>query len=477
MNRTVRTRFAPSPTGALHVGNLRVAIFNHVFARRHGGRFIVRVEDTDQDRNVEGAVEGILEDLRWAGLEWDEGPDREGPNEPYFQSRRTEGHRKRALELAERGLAYRCFCPETLLETAREASRTTPGCPGGCRGLDDAEVRRRLAEGEAAALRFAVPDGEIRIEDAVRGEVSFQGRDVGDFIILRSDGRPTYNFAVVVDDVDMEITHVIRGAGHLSNTPKQALLFDALEVPRPVFAHLPTVLGPDGRKLSKRTGAPGVGELRVEGFHPDGVVNYLSLLGWSPGDDREVFTRAELVAEMSLERVGASDTVFDPEKLRWMSARHIQEMGVDALSAAVASVLDRSRFDLSPEALGRAVEVIRTRLHTFSEANDHLPLLFPEEEALDGAREELRSEEGAGRLLVAVRDRLAGLGEDWTPESTAGAVREVGKELGVKGPRLYHPVRLAIAAARSGPDLGGVLWACGRERVLDRLERAAEYLV
>jgi len=468
----VRTRFAPSPTGQLHLGNLRVAVFNHLFARHHGGAFVIRVEDTDRDRNVQGSLEAILEDLAWAGLHWDEGPDREGPFGPYRQSERADRHRAVALGLLAGGLAYRCFCSDERLAALREEGEGGApgvGCPGGCQVGDPARAEERVMAGEAAAIRFPVPDARIEFTDAVRGDISFHGRDVGDFVILRADGRPTYNFAVVVDDIDMEITHVIRGAGHLSNTPKQVLLFDALGAPRPVFAHLPMVLGSDRKKLSKREGALGVGELRAEGYPPDAVVNYLSLLGWSPGDDREVLTRAELESELTLDRVGGSDAVFDPEKLRWMAAQHLALLPLDELVEAIEPFLDRTRFPLEGDELVRSVEAIRTRLHTLGEVNDTLAILYPGTSVLEAGVSEVRKEgEEAVRVVGGIRAALATL-TSWEAEELGQIVREAGRELGARGPALFHPVRLALCGTRSGPDLGLVLAALGRDRTLDRL--------
>jgi len=279
----------------------------------------------------------------------------------------------------------------------------------------------------------------------------------------------------VADDVDMKITHVIRGAGHLSNTPKQALLFDALGRPRPTFAHLPTVLGADGRKLSKRTGAPGVRTLREEGVHPVGVVNYLSLLGWSPGDDREIFTMDELTAAMDLDRVGASDTMFDPGKLRWMSGRHLAAMEPTALAKAVEPWLDRSRFPDLPVSPVAAVEAVRSRLEVFGEVNEHLALVFAGEECLRSGWEELEDEPGAATTLRAIRQRLGAVG-GWSEEELSLEIRTAGKEVGVRGPALFHPLRLAVSGTRSGPDLGKVLAALGRDRTLALLDGALQRL-
>jgi len=463
----VRTRFAPSPTGSMHLGNLRIAAFNQLFARRHQGSFILRIEDTDAERTEAGSLAGILEDLRWAGLDWDEGPDRDGAFGPYRQSERGDLYREAALALEASGHAYACFCPET----GERAGRAGGGCPGGCRDLSRPQVEARIEKGEVRALRFAVPPETVSIEDQVRGDITFEGRDIADFVVLRADGRPTYNFAVVVDDVGMEISHVIRGAGHLSNTPKQALLFDALAAPRPTFAHLPTVLGPDGSKLSKRRGAPGIDTLRAEGYHPDGVVNYVSLLGWSPGDDREILSREELVEAMDLERAGASDTMFDPDKLAWVSAQHIARMPLPDLVDALRPHLDEARFPLEGDRFTTAVEAIRTRLATFGEVNEHLALLLPDERPLAAGLVELRAEDGAPRVLAEVREGLLGL-STWTEDAASAAVREAGARAGARGKALFHPVRLALTGERSGPDLGKILVVQGRVRVLERLEVA-----
>lgn len=465
--RPVRTRFAPSPTGALHLGNLRVAAFNHLFARRHRGAFVLRVEDTDVERTVPGSLERIRDDLRWAGLEWDEGPDVGGRYGPYRQSQRLAEYRAAAFRLVEEGSAYLCFCEEG--DEVQRRGRIGGGCPGGCRDLSAETAGERAEAGAPRVVRFAVPEGVVEVIDEIRGSISVGHQDISDFILLRADDRPTYNFAVVVDDAAMEISHVLRGAGHLSNTPRQALLFDAMGVPRPVFAHLPTVLSPTGGKLSKREGAAGVGELRARGYHPDGVVNYLSLLGWSPGDDREVMSREELIREMDLGRVGASDTTYDPEKLLWMSGRHIAGMSLEDLTDAVRPWIDRDRFSLEAERLETAIAAIRTRLSTFGEVNDHLELLLPGDEALSRGLAELAKEGAeARRVLEAVRKRLEAV-ETWTEEPASAAVREAGREVGARGKALFHPIRLALTGAGDGPELGKILVVQGRDGVLKRL--------
>ncbi|MEQ9399400.1 MAG: glutamate--tRNA ligase [Longimicrobiales bacterium] len=470
---TVRTRFAPSPTGRLHLGNVRAAAFNWLFARRHGGCFVLRIEDTDTERNVPGGEAMLLEDLKWLGLDWDEGPDVGGPHAPYRQSERAAGHVAAAERLREEGRAYPCFCTEDELARRSETGkggREVLRYDGRCRRLTSEERARRTVAGEPHVLRFAVPQGtkEVEVEDEVYGSISFPEDDIDDFVIRRSDGRVTYNFAVVVDDIDMAISHVIRGAGHVSNTPKQVLLFDALGARRPVFAHLPTVLGPDGRKLSKREGAAAVAQLRAEGYPPDAVLNYLSLLGWSHPHEKEVLERGELVSAIALDRVGRSDTQMDPEKLRWVSAQHLERETLDELTEHVRPWL--AAADLPDGADPRAVvDVLRSRMATWGDVTVHLPLLFPDP---DGAwatvRSTLAADPEAVRVLSAVREALAGL-DSWTPDRLDARVREAGREAGVRGAALFHPVRNALTGAEQGPQLGKVLAAIGPEESLRRL--------
>ena len=473
---TVRTRFAPSPTGRLHLGNVRAAVFNWLFARRHGGAFILRIEDTDVERNVPGGEEGILEDLRWLGLDWDEGPDRGGPHAPYRQSGRDALYSTFVDRLLASGHAYPCFCGEAELEadaSVGREGREVRRYPGTCRNLSADERSRRLAAGDASVIRFAVPHAHdsIEIQDEVFGAISFPISDIDDFVIRRSDGRVTYNFAVVVDDVDMEITHVIRGVGHLSNTPKQAVIFDALAVQRPAFAHLPTVLGADGRKLSKRDGAAAVAELRAHGYPAEGVLNYLSLLGWSHPEEKEVLTRRELVDAIDLGRLGRSDTQVDPEKLLWIGQQHIGTEPLDALAAHVRPFLDESRFPGAVDRWPDVVAALRSRLTTYGDINEHLPVLFPgPDPAMDAALEGLSADEGAREVLGAV---LASLGDaqPWEDATLGQVVRSAGARAGAKGPALFHPVRIALIGSEKGPDLGKILAALGREESLQRLSR------
>jgi nondiscriminating glutamyl-tRNA synthetase len=473
---TVRTRFAPSPTGRLHLGNVRAAAFNWLLARQKGGAFILRIEDTDVGRNVPGGEAAILEDLRWLGLDWDEGPDVGGPHGPYRQSERGPSYGRALERLLGVGAAYPCFCSEEELEDEAEEfaeGRTALRYSGRCRALSGNERERRVAAGEPHVIRFAVPEGaaSVDIEDEIFGPISFPTSDIDDFVLRRSDGRVTYNFAVVVDDIEMEISHVVRGVGHLSNTPKQALLFDAFELPRPVFGHLPTVLGPDGKKLSKRLGATAVAELRSRGYPPDAVLNYLSLLGWSHPEEKEVLGRRELIAAIGLDRVGRSDTQLDLEKLRWVAAQHLAGESLPELAAHVRPFVDGSRFPGALEHLEAVVDTLRTRLSTYGDIDAHLGLLYPSEAEAAERRKALGADAEARRVLEAVRARLGGSGP-WEAVGLDQAVRTAGTDIGVKGAALFHPVRVLLIGSEKGPDLGKILAAIGREEALRRFAQA-----
>lgn len=482
--KRVRTRFAPSPTGSLHLGNARVAVLNWAVARHHDGDFVVRIEDTDVERNVAGAESALLEDLAWLGLNWDEGPvpgrdtDR-GPHAPYRQSRRIPLYHERRDALLAAGTAYRCFCTPETLEAERASARDEgrpPGYAGTCRAVDAGAARDRAEAGEPHVVRLTTPErGDVVVEDVIRGRVVFDAAEIGDFVLVRTDGLPTYNFAVVVDDAAMAISHVIRGAGHLSNTPHQVLLYEALGLQPPAFAHVPTVLGPDRRKLSKREGARPLSALREEGFHPDAIVNYLSLLGWSSPSGDEVLNRDRIVREVTLDRMNAGDVVFDDDKMRWLSGRHIDGMPVEDLAAAVRPFVEGTRAaPLLEHGFHEALATIRTHLATFSEAPAHLaPLLGPGGEAAEARLAAVRSDEAARRVLVAACARLAAA-VPWDPETVQGALKGAGQDAGVSGRDLYLPVRVALTGEEHGPPLPAIAMVQGRAGVLARLNATLE---
>ncbi len=460
VSKKVRTRFAPSPTGRLHLGNVRIAVFNWLYTRHHGGEFVLRIEDTDVERNQEGSEAGIMEDLAWLGLTWDEGPDCGGPFAPYRQSERSDRYAAALDGLLAAGHAYPCFCAEEATEDRRY--------PGTCRKLDPALAADRAAT-EPHVVRFRVPELEVvEVRDEVHGDISFPASDIDNFVIRRRDGRPTYNYAVVIDDIDMEITDVIRGAGHLSNTPKQGLLFDVLDAPRPRFAHLPTVLAPDGGKLSKRKGAAAVADLRAQGVLPGAVVNYLSLLGWSHPEEKEILTLEELAASVDLDRVGVSDTRYDAEKFAWVGAQHMARFTEDDFLSGARAAVDQDRFPLEGEALDVALRAIRTRLSSFGEVNEHLTHVIPTEGAAWATmRQEVRADADSRRVVEETARVLHDL-EPWDPAAIKDAIRQVGAKLGVKGAALFVPVRKVFAAAEHGPDLASLLAAAGRKAVHDR---------
>ncbi|HKK93011.1 MAG TPA: glutamate--tRNA ligase [Longimicrobiales bacterium] len=468
---SVRTRFAPSPTGRLHLGNVRTAIFNWLFARHHDGAFVLRIEDTDLERNVEGAEEGLLEDLRWLGLDWDEGPDIGGPHGPYRQSERGELHRAHARQLWISGRAYPCFCSE------EEATGEDRRYPGTCRAIDPGEAQRRVDADEAHVLRLRTPDaGEVEVLDQVRGPITFPASDIDDFVIIRSDGRTTYNFGVVVDDLLMRISHVIRGAGHLSNTPKQQLIWEALDAAPPAFAHLPDVLSPDGGKLSKRSGAAAVADLRAEGALPEAVVNYLSLLGWSHPEEREVLTVDELVAAVDLDRVGASDTAFDPEKMRWVGQQHMSALDDGAYLASALPVL--SEAGLEVDRARWVAETLRNRLATFGEIRPQLTYLTISDDARRAAFRAGIVEEGlavnAETILLEAHRRVEGV-DPWQPSAVKDMLRETGQSAEVRGRELYVPLRLAWTGEAHGPDLATLVASLGRAEAARRLRDTLNY--
>lgn len=472
--RPVRTRFAPSPTGYLHLGNVRTALLNWLVARHHGGDFVLRFEDTDVVRQVEDAESAILEGLEWLDLTPDEGPGEGGGRGPYRQSERAGLYRDTADGLLTEGLAYRCYCrPEELEERRVEALERgqQPVYDGRCRDLTAEEERTFREEGREPAVRFQVDPGPTTFTDRVRGEVTIHGSEFGDFVILRSDGRATYNFAVVVDDVLMEISHVIRGVGHLSNTPKQVLLYRALEEPLPEFVHIPMVLGPDGSTLSKREGAPGVLEYRRRGYHPDGVINYLSLLSWSAEGGEEVLDREELIRQVDLDRVGASDAELDPEKMAWLSGQHIRREDPAVLARRLRRFLPVEQLGMDSEDLERLAVLVRDRIQLFPEARPDARVVFGEPDLeREGIRQSLREESAAEVIRVAAEEveRV----EVWERGAVEEAVNCIADRAGAGGRALYHPLRAALTGELQGPDLSGVIWVQGRRRATARLRRA-----
>jgi glutamyl-tRNA synthetase len=465
----IRTRFAPSPTGELHPGNARIAVLNWLYARHSGGRFILRIEDTDADRMVAGAETEIMASLKWLGLDWDEGPDVGGPHGPYRQSERLQTYNEAAKRLLYSGHVYSCYCTPEELEERKQAvldAKGQVGYDGRCRDLSPEEEQELKHRGLPASLRFIVPGGEALVEDVVRGTVRFDASEFGDFVIIKSDGLPTYNFAVVVDDSAMEISHVIRGAGHLTNTARQLMLYQALGDQPPVFVHVPHVLAPDGAALSKRHGARSLREYMSDGYHPDALVNYLSLLSWSSPSGDEVLPPERLVKEIDLERLRVSDARLDPEKLDWLSGEYIRQMEGEELAARLADQLgDEAYPDRGSERV-RIATAIQERINTYEEARRFLPQFYPPDPMQwDGQALESLAAENTLTLLEAVRDSLVEL-DAWDGPSALTAVRNAGKRAGFKGRALFMPVRACLTGTTTGPEIVDILEVQGKDTAL-----------
>jgi glutamyl-tRNA synthetase len=472
------------------VGGARTAYFNWLFARQHGGAFVLRVEDTDVARSSDDSERGVLEDLRWLGLQWDEGPDVGGPHGPYRQAERLPLYAERARQLVAAGRAYPCFCTDEDLERRRKAALAAgrpPQYDGRCRAIAPAEAAARVAAGERASVRFTVPARDWTLPDLVRGEVTFPAGMVGDFVLLRSSGLPTYNFACVVDDADMRISHVIRAEEHLANTPRQLMLYDAFAFTPPAFAHVPLILNRDRTKMSKRSGeaAVAVGDWRRAGFVPEALLGYLALLGFHPGDDREVLSRAELLEAFTLERVGRSGSMFDEAKLRWMNA-HVLHHASGAQLAAWLEVgpgegdgapdwgreADRRLAPLPPAGREKLLEVVRGNAATLAELPGEIAALVGENLAFEPAAEEALAASGAAALCGALAAALGSLAE-WTGEGFKSTLQSTGKQVGLRGRDLFMPVRAALTGRTHGPELPILADLLGRERCTSRLLAAA----
>jgi len=473
----VRVRFAPSPTGWLHVGGARTAYFNWLFARQHQGRFVIRVEDTDVARSTPESESAVLDDLDWLGLDHDEGPDRGGPHGPYRQSERLPLYREHAERLVARGAAYPCFCTDAELERRQEAARAAgrpPQYDGRCRSLSPAERETRRREGRLESVRFVVEPRDWTLEDQVRGPVRFPAGMVGDFVLLRSSGLPTYNFACVVDDASMRISHVIRAEEHLPNTPRQLMLYQALGIEPPRFAHVPLILNPDRSKMSKRTGevAVAVGDWRQAGFVPEALLSYLVLLGFHPGDDREILTREEMLEAFRLERVGRSGAVFDPAKLRWVNAHYLHHATGSRLAAWGADFLPDAARAAEPERLEALLEGIRGNLTTLAELPGELAPFLDDAPAFEPEALALLEPEPARELCRTLAAELEVLAK-WSADEVKSAVQSVGRRLERKGRELLQPVRAALTGRTHGPELPRVAELLGQDRCVARLRAAS----
>ena len=483
MSVGVRVRFAPAPTGSLHVGGARTALFNYLFARRNHGTFVLRSEDTDAARSSLESERLIQNDLRWLGLSWDEGTDVGGPFGPYRQTERRDRYGLAAARLLEKDAAYACYCTPEELEAERQAAEAhghAPRYSGRCRELTKTQMGEFQAAGRKPAIRFRMPERDVYVEDLVRGSVHFPAGTIGDFVIVKSDGIAAYNFAVVVDDDDMAITHVLRGDEHLPNTPRQVSLYEALGLALPLFAHVSMILAPDHQKLSKRHGATAVNEYREQGYLPEALVNYLALLGWSPGDDRESFTLAELCDVFSLDRVSKSPAVFDHAKLRWFNAHYIRAKPLEERAALFAQWAQRvPNLARAPELNDAAwlrilADAIADHVEALADVAPAVADLLRDDVAIEDSAKDVLRDPVAIALVTELRgiaercldtDALSGM-------TSKDALNELGKRHGVKGKNLFRPIRIAVTGSEHGIELPLLLPLLGSKRIAARIRSA-----
>jgi len=491
MTEKVRVRFAPSPTGFLHIGGARTALFNYLFARHHRGMFMLRIEDTDEVRSTRDSVDAILESMAWLGLDWDEGPlfepgaqgdgwKEKGPHAPYFQMRRVEHYKNYINKLIEKGQAYACYCtPEELDAMRRQAQleKRPPRYDGRCRHLNDAQRKGHEAKGRKASIRFKMPEtGATVVQDQIRGDVSFENKLLQDFVIQKTAGGPTYNFACVVDDHMMEITHVIRGDEHLSNTPSQIQLYNALGWTPPQFAHLSMILGPDGTKLSKRHGATSVLEYRTQGYLPETMRNYLALLGWATTESQQLFEADELIEKFDLKGCQKNPATFDPQKLEWMNGVNIRKMTPEKLVESAQPFLKDAGLAAAPkDRLLAAVKLEIEKTKHLSDVPKLVDFFFKDVVFDPKAVDKVLKAPGATNVLEGLGIHLKAV-QAWTEKNLETEIRAFCEKNGLKPGQAFHPIRVALTGRTEGPTLFGMIELMGKEKTLERLAAARRLL-
>lgn len=477
MSEEIRVRIAPSPSGNLHIGTARTALFNYLFAKKHGGKYILRIEDTDQERSTKEYVKNIFDSLKALGLSWDEGPDVGGPYGPYSQSERFDIYPKYAQILVEKGYAYECFCTPEELETEKAISQEKKIAhiySGKCKHLSEAEKEELRKQGRKPAIRFAIEEKELTFDDMVKGELKFDTSLIGDFVIMKSNGTPTYNFAVVVDDMLMKISHVIRGEDHISNTPKQILLYEALDAKIPEFGHLGMILAPDRSKLSKRHGATGVSEFVEKGYLIDALVNFVALLGWSPSDGVEIKTVDEIAQDFRIHEVSSSNSIFEYDKLNWMNAQYIKKLSTEELKERLMPFLTKYDLsELSEEKLLRMIEITREPLVILSDITDAVPYFFGDKCDIEpDVQQDVLNTETSQTVLKEVQE----LAQNWNFDDeealhhTLEELRNSFKEKGIKPKETMWAIRAAVTGRVKGADICAVLSILGKEKVLNRIK-------
>ena len=480
MSEDVRVRFAPSPTGFLHIGNARTALFNWLYAKSIKGKLILRIEDTDQERSTKEAVDMAIKSLKWLGLDWDEGPEVSGDYGPYFQSERLDIYKKYTDKLMEEGKAYYCFCSSEELEKKSNMQRTLNQpiiYDGKCKDIPLEEAKKRVANGEAAKIRFRVPKNQtVVFEDYVRGAVKTNSDEIGDIIIVRENGFPTYNFAVVIDDMLMKITHIIRGEDHISNTPKQILIYEALGAEIPKFAHTSSILGNDRKKLSKRHGAATLMEYKDEGYLAEALRNFLALLGWTHPEAMETMNDDDMIKAFGLNRFSKSPAIFDTAKLRHLNAWHIKNMDLDKVTELFIPYLIQGNFlkeNYSEEDriwAKKLVSVIRHNCVVLSDIIKYVPVFFENDFELSAEMKEIVSKEESKKLLLFIKDRIESENEI-TDSFMKELIKQAQKETGLKGASLYHPIRYVLTGSSEGTELSSICELLGKESILYRLSK------
>jgi glutamyl-tRNA synthetase len=484
MNNKVRVRFAPSPTGYLHVGGARSALFNFLFARRYNGTFILRIEDTDQSRFVQDALQEIFDSLKWLGLQWDEGPQVGGEHGPYVQSQRTEIYQNHANMLLESGHAYRCFCTSERLAQLRaeqEKTKQPVGYDRCCRNLTREQIDKNLADGIPYVIRFKVPQGRtVVFEDKIRGMIQYNSDILDDLVLIKSDGFPTYHMASVVDDHLMEITHVLRGDEWIASTPRHVLIYEAFGWTPPTFAHLPVILSPDGGKLSKRKGAASVMDYKRAGFLPEALFNFLALLGWAPGDSREKMSINELIESFTLEQVSPKASVFDEKKLEWMNGLYLAERSSESLSSEIVPFfkekkwIDPQSSDKDPYIL-RIIDLMKVRSKRVTDMAESCIYFFKDPINYEEKALKKYFTSNAAEILSVIQDNLSGL-EDFTSQNIEKKFHEISEKSNIASGKLIHPTRLAVSGVSFGPGLFELLEVLGKETVIRRIITAINFI-
>ena len=476
----VRVRFAPSPTGFLHIGNARTALFNWLYAKSINGKLILRIEDTDQERSTKEAVDMAIMSLKWLGIDWNEGPEIEGEYGPYFQSERLDIYKKYTEKLLEDGKAYYCFCSSEELEKKSNMQRTLNQpivYDGKCKDIPLEEAKKRISNGEFAKIRFRVPKNKIiSFDDYVRGVVKVNSDDIGDIIIVRENGFPTYNYAVVIDDMLMKISHIIRGEDHISNTPKQILIYEALGAKIPKFAHTSSILGNDRKKLSKRHGAATLMEYKDEGFLPQAMRNFLALLGWTHPNAIETMIDDDMIKAFNLDRFSKSPAIFDTSKLRHLNAWHIKNANLDEITDLFIPYLVQGGFlkenytNDEKSWAKKLVSVIRHNCVVLSDIVKYVPVFFENDFELTDDMKEVVNKEESKKLLQFIKNNIENI-DDITNEYMKELIKKAQKEIGVKGPNLYHPIRYVLTGSTTGSELSNICELLGKKNILYRLSK------